>query len=201
MLPLFTLAAGKTAALRGGHKEVPTDVRAAAAFDSLAMPPARLLRMLYPTAYALHLAKPDAGAPGAAMPPLVPLSGERIDARGWYLLDDARSLLLWVGSAAPQEALRSLLGAGSAGEAALAPLALRPPPPGDRASPAAVAAAVVGALRAAAPVYLPLRVALQGTQSEGQLFPYLVEDRAPGALSYTEHLLQLHRTVQTAPRT
>ena len=201
MLPLFTLAAGKVAALRGGHKEVPTDARAAAAFDALAMPPGRLLRCLYPTAYALHLAGPDAGTPGAAMPPLVPLSGERIDARGWYLLDDARSLLLWVGGGAPPEALRSLLGTGSAAEASAAPLALRPPPPGDRASPAAVAAAVVAALRAAAPVFLPLRVALQGTPSEGQLFPYLIEDRAPGALSYTEHLLQLHRTVQTAPRT
>lgn len=33
------------------------------------------------------------------------------------------------------------------------------------------------------------------------LFPYLVEDRAPGMFSYAEYLVQLHRHVQSAPRT
>jgi protein transport protein SEC24 len=209
LLPLFTLAAGKCAALRGGFKEVPTDVRAAAAFDAVAAPVGRLLKTLYPTAYALHLAPPGAGLPapdgsGVPMPPLVPLSGERIDARGWYLVDDARALLLWVGAAAPPEALRSLLGAGSAAEAAAAagaaPLALRRAPEGERGSPAAVAGAVVAALRAAAPLFLQLRVVLQGTPGEQALFPFLVEDRGPGALSYTEHLLQVRAAASHALR-
>jgi hypothetical protein len=63
-----------------------------------------------------------------------------------------------------------------------------------------VAADVVRTLRAGAPVFLQLRVVVQGAPGEAALFPYLVEDRGPGALSYAEHLLQLHRTVQSAPR-
>jgi len=200
LLPLFTLALGKCAALRGGAKEVGTDERAAAAFDMMAMPPARLLKLLYPTCYALHL---WSGAAGSS-PPLVPLSGERIDARGWYLLDDARQLLLWAGASAPPEALASLFGCAGAAEAQAVAgagrLALAPPPhaPG---SAAAAAAALVAQLRAASPVWLPLRCAVQGGAGEGRLFSALVEDRSPGQLSYAEHLLQLHRAVQTAPRT
>jgi protein transport protein SEC24 len=209
LLPLFTLAATKSAALRGGFKEVSTDARCAAAFDAIAAPTASLLKTLYPTAYALHLAPPGAGAPapdgsGVPMPPLVPLSGERIDARGWYLVDDARSLLLWVGAAAPPDAYRALLGVSGQAEAAAAAaagaLALRRPGAGER-SAANVAADVVSTLRGASPVFLQLRVVVQGTPGEAALFPCLVEDRGPGAMSYAEHLLQLHRTVQSAPRT
>jgi protein transport protein SEC24 len=139
-----------------------------------------------------------------AGPPLVPLSGERIDARGWYLLDDSRELLLWAGAGAPPDALGSLFGAPCASEAAAAAaagrLALRPPPhqPG---SPAAAVVALVAQLRSASPVWQPLRCAVQGGAGEGALFAQLVEDRSPGQLSYGEHLLQLHRAVQTAPRT
>ena len=57
-------------------------------------------------------------------------------------------------------------------------------------------------LRAASlPTYLPLTVAIQGGQGDAALFAALVEDRGAGTLSYAEHLLQLHRSVQTAPRT
>ena len=216
LLPLFSLAITKCTALRGGFKDVPTDVRCAAAFDMIAMSPDRLLRLLYPTAYALHLwnwpgpgaqQAPAAGGASAepSSPPLVPLSGERVDARGWYLLDDGQALLLWVGASAPGDALRDLLGCGSAQEAqhtaSQGALRLRPAAPTER-GPAAAAAALVARLRAASlPTYLPLTVAIQGGQGDAALFAALVEDRGAGTLSYAEHLLQLHRSVQTAPRT
>lgn len=45
------------------------------------------------------------------MPPLVPLSGERIDARGAYLLDDSKRLLLWLGGQLSPDFLAALFGA------------------------------------------------------------------------------------------
>ena len=201
LLPLFTLALGKCAALRGGFKDVPTDVRASLAFDIMAMPVPRLLRLLYPTAYALHLWEaPQQGS----TPPLVPLSGERVDSRGWYLVDDARQLLLWLGAAAPAEAVRDLVGLGSVQEAQAAAgagqLRLRTAGAQERGA-AAAAAQLVASLRALSPCHLPLRVAVQGGAGDAMLFSALVEDRGPGTLSYAEHLLQLHRSIQTAPRT
>jgi len=208
LLPLFVLALTKCAALRGGFKDVGTDVRSAAAFDMIAMSSERLLRLLYPTAYALHLWQwpGPSSAPEAApsTPPLVPLSAERVDARGWYLLDDGQALLLWVGASAPAEAMRDLLACGSAQEAqhaaASGALRLRPAGQGEK-GPAAAAASLIARLRAASPVYMPLRVAIQGGAGDAMLFAALVEDRGQGTMSYAEHLLQMHRSVQTAPRT
>ena len=62
--------------------------------------------MMYPACYAWHGGSEDAGIPEndsieavmkMKMPPRTALAGERIDARGIYLIDDGRKLLVWVG--------------------------------------------------------------------------------------------------------
>lgn len=130
LFPLFTLAAAKHAALRGGAKEVPADARSAAAFDLVAMPVGRLLRQLYPVAYAVHLidaSQPDRAEDGAvALPPLIPLSGERIDARGAYLIDDSKRLLLWLGAQLAPDVLGALFGVQSVPQDAMRTLQLEP---------------------------------------------------------------------------
>lgn len=201
LLPLYCLAATKSPALRGGFKDVPTDARAAAAFDAIALPAPRLLKLLYPTAYALHLWDGTDGT----VPPLVPLSGERIDARGWYIFNDGQKLLLWVGASAPEGAVRDIFGLGHASEVAAAAAAgrmvLRQVSPNEPpAGAASCAAKLVASLRESSPwAFLPLHCAVQGIPGDAALFPLLVEDRSPGNLSYGEQLLSLHRAVQTAP--
>ena len=164
LLPLYTLATAKAAALRGGFKDVPSDVRAMSAFDLIAMPISRLLRYLYPVAYAVHLAPPPGGGPAPPpLPPLIPLCGDRVDARGAYLVDNAVELLLWLGAQMPTDLVEGLIGLPAVPPDAARVLAGLAPQP----APASQALwALISQLRAASPVFLPLRVCAQGQASE-----------------------------------
>ena len=42
------------------------------------------------------------------MPPRTALAGERIDARGIYLIDDGRKLLVWVGGQCEKQMIESV---------------------------------------------------------------------------------------------
>ena len=44
------------------------------------------------------------------MPPRTALAGERIDARGIYLIDDGRKLLVWVGGQCEKQMIASVFG-------------------------------------------------------------------------------------------
>ena len=54
LLPVLCLGAVKSAALRGGSKDVMPDERAATAFEVLAMDVDSCMRFLYPRVFALH---------------------------------------------------------------------------------------------------------------------------------------------------
>jgi protein transport protein SEC24 len=101
LVPLFSLCAGKCTALRGQPRDVPVDERIMSIFEIMSAPTEAILRRLYPAMYALHAMPPDAGLPGedgrTVMPPRTALAGERIDARGAYLVDDGYQCLLWLG--------------------------------------------------------------------------------------------------------
>jgi protein transport protein SEC24 len=117
LLPLFSLALTKCSALRGGAHDVSADERSTAIFDLDSMPTPDLLQYLHPSLFALHQMPPDAGVPisperewPVLLPPPLPLSGNFIDSRGVFLVDNGQRLLLWVGKAVQPELLEEMFG-------------------------------------------------------------------------------------------
>ena len=91
LLPLWIFAASKSTAMRGGPRDVPVDARIAAVFDFMSASTEEILKLLYPTMHALHTMPEEAGTKDeygrVILPPRTVLAGERIDARGAYLVD------------------------------------------------------------------------------------------------------------------
>ena len=200
LMPLFALCAGKSAALRGASRDVPVDERVRSIFETLGSSTEAILRRLYPAMYALHSMPPEAGAADdkgrVVMPPRTALAGERVDARGCYLVDDGYRCLLWLGKMLDPGFVSEVFGASG------------PPGPDVDFEPAAVEGSglservrsVVAEVRrrAANGCHSTLTVIQQGHPAEALLFPHLVEDRGAGgagAMSYADFLIQLHRQV------
>ena len=101
LMPLFALCAGKSLALRGASRDVLVDERVRAIFEIMGAPTEAILRRLYPAMYALHSMPGKSGTVDdsgrVVMPPRTALAGERVDARGCYLVDDGNRCLLWLG--------------------------------------------------------------------------------------------------------
>lgn len=205
LLPLFMFAACKCAALRGGARDVPVDQRIASVFDFMSASTDEILKMLYPSMYALHSMPKESGTKDeydrVMLPPRTVLAGERIDARGAYLVDDGRRLLLWLGKMLDPNFVGALFGP-------------RGPPSADvdcvlpesENDVSKRVRAIVDDIRARASRarHLALTVVIQGHPSETQLFPYLVEDRGAanvdGAASYADFLVAVHRQVSSPTR-
>ena len=203
LVPLFTLCASKTPALRGHARDVPVDQRILSAFEIMSAPTEAILRRLYPAMYALHAMPPESGVEKdgvVQMPPRTALAGERIDARGAYLVDDGYVCLLWLGTMLDPAFAADVF--GPAGP---------PPPEADFTPPTIEGSAINARVRAVmAEVrrraangcgHCTVTVIAQGQPSEALLFPALVEDRGAGgagAMSYADFLVQLHRTVAAA---
>jgi protein transport protein SEC24 len=205
LLPLFIFAALKSSAMRGSARDIPVDQRIASVFDFMSAPTHEVLKILYPTMHALHTMPKEAGTKDeydrVILPPRTVLAGERIDARGAYLVDDGRRLLLWLGKMLEPSFVSALFGPKGPPSADVD--CVLPPEDNDisRRIRAVVADIRANASRAR---HLALTVVIQGHPSETQLFPYLVEDRGAanvaGASSYAEFLVQLHRSVSNPQR-
>jgi protein transport protein SEC24 len=191
LLALHALAATKGDALRGGGADVDPDARAEALFNSGCLPVEYLLQALYPTVYALHA--DEAAVDDQVLPPVAPACTEMIDGRGVYLMDTGRVLCLWVGSVAPAELVGELFGVDASQPVDPAALRLE----NGKGKAAQRAMAVVKALRGAKQHWQPFFVARQGDPSEAFFQSRLVEDRAMGAMSYTDFLCHAHRQVQS----
>ena len=200
LVPLFLLCAGKSAALRGHPRDVPVDERVMSIFEIMSAPTEAILRRLYPTMYALHSMPPTAGLPDddgrIVMPPRTALAGERIDARGAYLVDDGYQCLLWLGKMLDPAFVQAAFGpTGPPGP----DVDFEPPVVADSKVNEQVRGVVAEVRRRAANgCHCTLTVIQQGNPSEARLFPHLVEDRGAGgagAMSYADFLIQLHRQV------
>ena len=155
--------------------------------------------------HALHSMPKESGTKDeydrVIFPPRTVLAGDRIDARGAYLVDDGRRLLLWLGKMLEPAFVADLF--GPSGPPSADADCVLPPQDNDlsRHVRAVIADIRANASRAR---HLALTVVTQGHPSETQLFPYLVEDRGPanvaGAASYGEFLLDLHRRVSAPQR-
>lgn len=151
---------------------------------------------VYPRLWALHVAEEglELGAEAAAvLPATLPLSYEKLEPDGVYLLEDAGHLFLWVGRGASQERCHELLQLpGLDGvDCSRVSVPQLPTPISQRAN------AYIGAVNAQRPHVLQMpRVLAPKDPMEARFLGMMVEDRAQTSMSYVEYLCHVHRQIQ-----
>ena len=105
MLPVLVLGLLKNVGIRQSA-QIPPDIRAYAQALLTSLPSQLLIPYIYPNFYSLHNMPPEAGVVGEAgvmLPPPLPLSSERLERHGLYLIEDGQTMFLWIGrDAVPQ---------------------------------------------------------------------------------------------------
>ncbi|KAI0252493.1 protein transporter SEC24 [Lactifluus subvellereus] len=105
MLPVLVLGLLKNVGIRQSA-QIPPDLRAYAQALLTSLPSQLLIPYIHPTFYSLHNMPPEAGTVGehgVVMPPPLPLTSERLERHGLFLIEDGQTLFLWVGrDAVPQ---------------------------------------------------------------------------------------------------
>ncbi|KAG2008235.1 protein transporter SEC24 [Coprinopsis cinerea AmutBmut pab1-1] len=105
MLPALILGLLKNVGIRQSA-QIPPDLRAYAQALLTSLPSQLLIPYLYPTFYSLHNMPPEAGTigeQGVILPPPLPLTSERLERHGLFLIEDGQTMFLWVGrDAVPQ---------------------------------------------------------------------------------------------------
>ncbi|KAG8861073.1 COPII subunit [Serendipita sp. 405] len=99
MLPVLTLGIVKNPAIRQSSI-IPSDLRAYSQALLTSIPPQLLIPYIHPCFYSLHDMAPEAGTigeRGIIMPAPLPLSSERLERHGLYLIEDGQTIFLWVG--------------------------------------------------------------------------------------------------------
>ncbi|KAG6873665.1 hypothetical protein C0995_012599 [Termitomyces sp. Mi166 len=86
--------------------QIPPDIRAYSQCLLNTLPSQLLIPYIYPTFYSLHNMPPEAGTVGengVIMPPALPLTSERLERHGLFLIEDGQTIFLYVGrDAVPQ---------------------------------------------------------------------------------------------------
>ncbi|KAI0642739.1 protein transporter SEC24 [Trametes meyenii] len=105
MLPVLLLGLLKTVGIRQSA-QIPPDLRAYAQCLLTTLPSQLLIPYIYPTFYSLHNMPPECGTVGehgVIMPQPLPLTSERLERHGLFLIEDGQTIFLWVGrDAVPQ---------------------------------------------------------------------------------------------------
>ncbi|KAF8524356.1 protein transporter SEC24 [Hysterangium stoloniferum] len=105
MLPLLCLGLLKHVGIRQSA-QIPSDLRAYAEALLTTLPSQLLVPFIHPTFYSLHNMPPEAGTvgeQGIILPPPLPLTSERLERHGLFLIEDGQTIFLWVGrDAVPQ---------------------------------------------------------------------------------------------------
>ncbi|KAI9458667.1 CPII coat sec24 protein [Lactarius psammicola] len=105
MLPVLVLGLLKNVGIRQSA-QIPPDLRAYAQALLTSLPSQVLVPYIHPTFYSLHNMPPEAGTVGehgVILPPPLPLTSERLERHGLFLIEDGQTLFLWVGrDAVPQ---------------------------------------------------------------------------------------------------
>ena len=86
--------------------QIPSDLRAYAQALLTTLPAQQLIPFLHPTFYSLHNMPREAGVvgdDGVVLPPPLPLSSERLERHGLFLIENGQEIFLWIGrDAVPQ---------------------------------------------------------------------------------------------------
>jgi protein transport protein SEC24 len=109
-LPLLLLGLLKHVGLRQSS-QIPSDLRAYAQALLTTMPAQLLVPYLHPTFYSLHNMPRDCGTigdHGVVLPPPLPLTSERLERHGLFLMEDGQNLFLWVGVAAVPQLIKDV---------------------------------------------------------------------------------------------
>ncbi|RXW14906.1 hypothetical protein EST38_g10948 [Candolleomyces aberdarensis] len=105
MLPVLVLGLLKNVGIRQSA-QIPPDIRAYSQALLTSLPSQLLIPYLYPNFYSLHNMPAEAGTigeKGVILPPPLPLTSERLERHGLYLIEDGQTMFLWVGrDAVPQ---------------------------------------------------------------------------------------------------
>ncbi|KAJ3806643.1 protein transporter SEC24 [Lentinula aff. lateritia] len=105
MLPVLILGLLKNVGIRQSA-QIPPDIRAYSQALLTSLPAQLLIPYIYPSFYSLHNMPPEAGTvgpDGVIMPPPLPLTSERLERHGLFLIEDGQTIFLWVGrDAVPQ---------------------------------------------------------------------------------------------------
>jgi len=104
-LPLLCLGLLKHVGLRQSS-QIPLDLRAYAQALLTTLPAQQLVPYIHPIFYSLHNMPPEAGTVGEngiILPPPLPLSSERLERHGLYMIEDGQNIFIWIGrDAVPQ---------------------------------------------------------------------------------------------------
>ncbi|KAK9832002.1 hypothetical protein WJX81_007680 [Elliptochloris bilobata] len=153
-----------------------------------------------PDARAAWLARlmtlPGGGTPGRGGPLPLALSGltaERLEADGFYLLENGFEALLHAEPGAPPALIQALFGLPQLGPGAERAVATLPRLPTPQSAALHAALDEVRRQRAS---WLRLRMALRGDANEAAFYAGLVEDRSAAGQSYVEYLCTIHRQIQ-----
>ena len=182
-LPVLTLGLLKSAALRGSGRDVNTDERAAVSHQITTGNVPDLIRLIYPSCYRVDKPEGPWGSvdhsKNVVLPSTTPAGLEYFDPTGVYLIDTGRVLILWIGSATPQQFYADVFGNDP-------PVSIEPPRQGSKLSPRINA--VVHHLRRNKDIKQEVHVVRQGTPMEAHVMPYFVEDRmgSSGLPSYLD---------------
>jgi len=197
MLPLWTLALTKVAALRGAARDVNSDERVAVGFEMMASSADQMAKLIYPSMYAVF----DMTVPWGTekdgkvvVPSTLPLSMEQLSDQGAYLIDNGRLFILWVGRGIAPGYLGELFATDpSTLPPDLTGLAVEPERP---TTVSKRVCAMLAALREGNQGgYQQCFIVRQGSAMEAHVIPYFVEDRGQGTQSYTDFLCNIHKGV------
>ena len=174
------------------------DERSALIAMACRMPVTSSVAFVYPRLFALTTLEDDVGGADASgaptLPQTLPLSLEKLESDGAFLLDDAVSLYLWLGRGLTQEWLDAVLQVRSMEGVDCSRLRLYPVdnPLSSRVN------RLVNAVRSQRPHLLQsVRVLVAKDPLEARFLSMLTDDRAQASMSYVEFLCHIHRQIQS----
>jgi len=196
LLPLYALSLTKSGVLRAGT-DVRADERSFLMAQAIRMPVQCSVAFVYPRLFAMHALDESVGALEADsspyLPTTTPLSLEKLEADGIFLMDDGLSFFVWVGRSVPAEALEQLLQVRTLDGYDCSRLRVNH----VDTHLSIMANRLINAVRSQRPsVFQSVRVLTAKDPLEPRFLNMLTEDRAQTAMSYVEFLCHVHRQIQ-----
>jgi len=192
MLPLYTLAALKSAVMRDGV-ETRSDERVWLMLNIGSMSTQQVDLYLYPNMMPLHKFQESNGGAEVdgqvVMPVGQKLSAEGLEGHGVYLIDNGMLLLMWIGKQVPSQLLVDLLNVPDAERLDGAKVSL----PVLQNDLSIRVNTIVGQLRKERGSAMPLYTIRQGGAAEQKVLGIMAEDRTLSTMSYPEWWTALGR--------
>ena len=196
-LPLLALGLFKNLGLRQSTM-IPSDMRAYAQCLLTTLPSQLLIPFIHPVFYSLHNMPKECGTIGDAgviLPAPLPLSSERLERHGLFLIEDGQNIFLWLGREAVPQLVKDVFDVANYADMRAGKWTL---PELENAFSERVRA-IVGKVREArrGPYYAHLYVVKEDGEASLRQWALsmLIEDRMDGLPSYQQWLVQIKEGV------